>query len=449
MTKIKTLAAAVAAIAASNGYAQGFYVDEQSAIRLGDAFSAGAAAISDASVAAYNPAAMLATREELAINLSAISVQSEFKGDATTGVGTTAIQGDKAEADNFDLLPTLYYVNHLDDTLAFGAFINAPYATGTDFGDNSVARYAVTESEITGIDAGASFAFQLTDSTSMGLSVIAQYMNAKMATAINTTALCLGELDASTCANLGVDPAELGNNTHDGLFVLEGNNVAFGFTAGALTQLDHGGRLGINYRSRVVHDLKGSAAVSFSDSAAGFTSLAGLENTSARGSVQITTPESANLSYSQQFGNLTLQSDVQWTKWSRFDQLNIESRNSTVAMLTAEPQQHQWRESFRFALGANYQLSEQLTVRTGMALDRTPIGDKNAKIDFAFADYRAISLGMTYEISDGLDLDAGYQHTLQQNRDIDQNELTSTGSRLNGEVTTDVNSFALGLRWAL
>lgn len=240
MTKIKTLAAAVAAIAASNGYAQGFYVDEQSAIRLGDAFSAGAAAISDASVAAYNPAAMLATREELAINLSAISVQSEFKGDATTGVGTTAIQGDKAEADNFDLLPTLYYVNHLDNTLAFGAFINAPYATGTDFGDNSVARYAVTESEITGIDAGASFAFQLTDSTSMGLSVIAQYMNAKMATAINTTALCLGELDASTCANLGVDPAELGNNTHDGLFVLEGNNVAFGFTAGALTQFDHG-----------------------------------------------------------------------------------------------------------------------------------------------------------------------------------------------------------------
>ncbi|UTW48978.1 OmpP1/FadL family transporter [Bacterioplanoides sp. SCSIO 12839] len=448
MTKIKILAAAMAAIAASQGHTQGFYVDEQSAIRLGDAFSAGAAAISDASVAAYNPAAMLATQEELAINLSAISVQSEFKGDATT-LNNTPIQGKKAEANNFDLLPTLYFVTHLDESLAMGAFINAPYATGTDFGDDSVARYAVTESEITGIDAGVSFAFQATETTSFGFSIISQYLNAKTAAAINLTAACLAEAPEAICAATGVPASELGDTTHDGQFEIEGNDVAFAFAAGVFTDFQNGGRLGLNYRTRVVHDIKGTAKVSFKESTNRFVELAGLENTTAQGKVQITTPETANISYSHEFGKLTLQSDVQWTKWSRFDQIKIESSNSTVSALTAIPQEHNWEESFRFSLGANYALSEQLTLRTGIALDQTPIPTETAKVDFAFDDYKAMSIGMSYQLTEDLALDAGYQHTLAQERAITQDELASTGSRLQGDVSNDINSFALGLRWAM
>ncbi len=128
--------------------------EEQSALRLGDAFSGGAASASDASAVYYSPAAMLPVRDELAINLASISVRSELKGSAETGNGSIPITGDNAKVDNLDFLPTLYIVHSLSEGFSASAFINAPYATGTDFGDDSITRYQTIESDITGIDAG-------------------------------------------------------------------------------------------------------------------------------------------------------------------------------------------------------------------------------------------------------------------------------------------------------
>jgi len=449
----KTIAATCAGLGAllaiNPAFAQGYYVDEQSALRLGDAFSGGAASASDASAAYYSPAAMLLVRDELAINVAAISVRSELKGSAETGDGSVPVSGDDAEADNLDFLPTLYFVRNLSEGFSAGAFINAPYATGTDFGDDSIARYQTTESEITGIDAGLSLAFRVHEKVSIGGSIIAQYMNAKTAVAINTAALCLGELDAATCGSLGIDPANLGSTTYDGTFVMEGHNTAFGFNLGALVEFTPHSRLGLNYRTRIAHELTGSATVEFPAAAETFTSLAGLESTKADGRVQFVTPETANISYFHQLGNLSLQADASWTKWSRFDKLQVESRNSTVAALASAPQVYDWNESQRFALGANYQLNPQLTLRGGFALDMTPIDKDKTKIDFAFDDYKAISLGMSYVLTEAMTLDVGYQHTMTQKRDIDQNDLATAGARLHGEVTTEVNSFAAGLRWAL
>ena len=434
--------------------AQGYYVDEQSALRLGDAFSGGAASASDASAAYYSPAAMILVKDELALNLSAINVRSTFKGTATTGDGSVPINGENAEADGTDVLPTLYFVTQLAEGFSFGAFLNAPYATGTDFGTDSVARYQATESEITGINGGVSVAFRVHDKVSIGGSMIAQYLKARTAVAINTTALCLGaeangDLGPFTCAGLGIDPAELGNNTADGQFEMEGHNTVFGFAIGTLVEFTPHSRLGLNYRTRIAHDLTGSANVTFPDSATTFATLAGLDSTQADGRVSMTTPETANLSYYHEIGALGLQADVSWTGWSRFDELKIESNNATVAALTAAPQQYDWDDSYRIALGANYRMNEQLTVRGGLAFDKTPIGDENTKIDFAFDDYKAISVGLSYALGNQLTLDAGFQHTLTQKRDIDQNELATAGARLQGEVTTEVNSFAIGLRRAL
>lgn len=454
----KTIAATCAGLGAlfavNPALSQGYYVDEQSALRLGDAFSGGAASASDASAAYYSPAAMLLVRDELAINLAAISVRSELKGSAETGDGSIPITGDDAEADNLDFLPTLYFVRSLSEGFSVGTFINAPYATGTDFGNNSIARYQTTESEITGIDAGLSLAFRVHEQVSIGGSIIAQYLNAKTAVAINTAALCLGaeaagDLGPYTCNALGIDLAQLGSNTYDGNFVMEGHNTAFGFSLGTLVEFTPDSRLGLNYRTRIAHELTGNATVEFPSAAQTFTNLAGLESTKADGRVQFVTPESANISYFHQLGNVSLQADASWTKWSRFDKLQVTSNNSTVATLASAPQVYDWNESQRFALGANYALSPQLTLRGGLALDITPIDKDKTKIDFAFDDYKAISLGMSYVLSKAMTLDVGYQHTMTQKRDIDQNDLLTAGARLHGEVTTEVNSFAAGLRWAL
>jgi long-chain fatty acid transport protein len=436
-------------LASATTLAQGYYVDEQSALRLGNAFSGGAASGEGASAAYYNPASMLLVGNEVAINLAAISVQSEFDGDATTGDGSVPIQGSDAEADNFDLLPTAYAVRQIREGLAAGIYLNAPYATGTDFGDDSVARYHVTESEITGIDLGLAIGFEVTERLDLGASMVIQYLSANNAVAVNTPAFCLSQQDAATCAALGVDPALLGSDELDGKFEMEGDNTAIGFTAGALYHLSDNARLGLHYRSRIAHELTGTATVSFPEQTSTLVSLAGLEAGKEDGSTQIVTPETLNLSYFHSAGDWSWQADASWTKWSRYQELAIDSRDNTVSALASAPQVYDWNESYRIAVGVGYQLSPKLQLRSGVAMDQSPIDDDKVTIDFGFADYRAISVGLSYALSEQLTLDAGLQHTLQQQRDIDQNNLASSGARLKGEMTTDVNSAAIGLRWSM
>ena len=180
-----------------------------------------------------------------------------------------------------------------------------------------------------------------------------------------------------------------------------------------------------------------------------FESLSGIESTEAPGRVMLSTPETASISYFHQLGKLALQADYSWTGWSRYDQVKVESTNSTVATLAEAPQVYDWTDSQRFAIGASYQLSQALTLRGGLALDQTPIKDENTKVDFAFDDYQAISVGMSYLVQENLTLDVGLQHTMTQTRDVVQNDLETAGAMLDGDVTTSVNSFAAGLRWAL
>jgi len=432
--------------------AQGYYVDEQSALRLGDAFSGGSASASDASTVFYGPAAMVKLDDELVVNVAAVNFSSSFDGAATTA-GDMPINGKDAESDSLDFLPSVYFVRELSDGFKMGLYMNAPYATGTDFGKNSVARYQASVSEITGIDAGFALAMRLNDMVSIGGSFIAQYVNAKTAVAINTVALCLGtvdaELGAGTCDALGVDSSTLGDTDYDGYFEMEGHNMAYGFALGTLIEFSPESRLGINYRSRIAHKLSGDAEVTFPDNAAGFTGIADLPNTKADGKVSLTTPETASISYFHSLGSVALQADYSWTKWSRYDEVKVRSNDSVVTMLAEAPQVYNWTESQRIAIGASWQVTPELTLRTGMAVDKTPIEDKYAKVDFAFDDYQAISVGMSYVLSEDLTLDVGLQHTFEQTRDIEQDDLATSASKLTGEVTTEVNSYAAGIRWKL
>lgn len=117
----RTLALAIGLAGAQLSMAQGFYVDEQSALRLGDAFSGGAAQADDASTAFYNPAGLTRLKEkQLTINLSAVSLKSEFKGESTT-LGGTPVNGKKVSADALDVLPSIYFSAPMSENMVFGA----------------------------------------------------------------------------------------------------------------------------------------------------------------------------------------------------------------------------------------------------------------------------------------------------------------------------------------
>ena len=448
----KSLAIAVGLASTQFAIAQGFYVDEQSALRLGDAFSGGAAQADDASTAFYNPAGLIRLKQKQAtINLSSIAISSEFSGDSTTLVGAP-VNGEKASSDTFDLLPAIYFSVPMSEDLVFGAYLNAPYATGADFGNNSTARYFATESKITGIDFGTALAFKATDNLSFGISMIMQYISATVAQAINTSAACkgaelAGQLGPFTCPALGINDSELGQTTYDSHFEMEGDDLNIGFTAGMLYQFSPESRIGLHYKNRISHELQGTATVDVPANAQTFGNLAGLTTTKADGTATLETPSQANLSFYQGLGQFSIQADIQWTDWSSFQELAVESDNEVVQSV-ATPQVYDWVESYRYSIGGSYQLNPSLKLRTGFALDQSPIKDANTKIDFAFDDYKALSFGLTYDMNKDMAFDIGIQKTFTQKRTLAQGNTSDPAqnfSALRGDVTTDVLSLAAAI----
>lgn len=445
-TRLSALIAGASLFMAGQAFAAGYYVDEQSALRLGDAFSGGSASASDASAAFYGPASMILLKDQLVVNAAVLPVTTKFKGEATTVTGED-IDGGNAKTDTTDVLPSAYFAKHLADDLVIGVYVNAPYATGSKFGKTSKARYQAADSEITGIDLGASFAARVNDHFTLGGGLIMQYMKAETGVAINTELACLDAgMDLDMCAGL-INDFDPGSDSNDGYFKMKGSNVAFGYQLGALIEFSENSRLGLNYRSQIRHSIAGDATVTSPTNT--FTSFAGLAGTNkADGRVQLNTPETADASYFHQLGKLSLQGTAAWTNWSRFKELAVESRDPLIQKLTDEPTQYNWKENYRLAIGAGYQVSDALTVRTGFAFDKTPIKSKDVKADFAFDDYKALSVGATYGFTDTLFLDAGLQHTFKQDRKINNPDPVS-GSELTGKVTTEVTTVALGLRWLM
>ena len=150
--------------------------------------------------------------------------------------------------------------------------------------------------------------------------------------------------------------------------------------------------------------------------------MAGLNDTQADGRVSMTTPEVANLATTTSWVIWALQADLSYTNWARFDNMAVTSRDATIQEV-ASPVAFNWKETYRAAVGANYKLNSSLTLRGGFAYDQSPIKNQDVKVDFAFDDYKAISLGASYNITENLALDAGLQHTLKQERKLAQAPL--------------------------
>lgn len=441
--------------------AQGYYVDEQSAKRLGDAFSGGAAEAEDASTAFYNPAGLSRIKQsELVVNVSILTTDTDVNVTGTSldqmtslsSYTTVPLEGNGTPSvSNAFALPSIYLALPQYDQLAFGLSINAPFASGTEFNRDVVGRYFGIESEIAGINVGFMASLKLSDQLSLGGGINMQRVSANIEQAINVAGYCsgadsLGLTGGNSCTDLGIGAP--GSYSSDGYFKVKGHDTDYGFTVGALYEFNEATRVGINFRSKIEHTLQGSA--NFTIPANAEAVLSALDpnlTTHATGAkVELVTPEMLSLSGFHQINERWyVQADANWTNWSRFKSIDIELEDTGDVLSTP---QH-WNDSWRVALGGGFKLNPEWTLRAGIAFEKTPIPDQTASIDFAFDDYKALSVGFSYEPSDTIVVDAGLQHTFAFDRDISQGDASIFGdaATTQGNVETQYTSLAVGLRW--
>ena len=456
-----SLAALLAATAISSGTAgaSGFALLEQSASRLGTAFAGTAAAANDATTVFFNPAGItqLEGRQLAAGLASGIEITSEFHNAGSTAAFGQPSGGPGGDAGGWNFVPGAYFTAPLTDDLAIGLGINAPFGLKLVYDDGWVVRFQALHSEIETINFNPSLAWQVNDRFSIGAGVSYQHLQAELTNAVNYSAVVAqgvqqlvarGQLPAAAAP--GVIAANAGL---EGAARVRGDDTGWGFNVGFLLDVSDATRIGLAYRSAIEYDVSGT--INFTAPAAipstigagivAAASATGAPLSAGAVSVDLKVPDSAILSLRQSVSpKLAILADVAWTGWSSVQELRVVRDSGVTVSVTPE----RWRDVMRYAIGLTYELDDELTLRTGLAYDNTPVPDATRTPRLPDADRTWAAIGAGWQPSQSLAIDVGYVHLFSKTVPLNQNGgNTATSALLVGEQHSDIDILSAQLTY--
>ncbi len=454
--RIAALAAAVTGVLfASQALASGFQIRENSTKNAGRAFSGSAVARDDASVVLNNPAAMVNLKgNTVQADLSVIDLNAKFEGRATTPFGTAVSGGNGGDPGAPTAVPALAAVFPLHGALegvTVGASVSAPFGLKTEYDVGWMGRYNATVSDLKTVDLTLSAAVQMTPTLSAGIGLIYQRAEVELG-----KALPYGVITASLPATLRV--------AEDGVFTITGKDNSLGFVAGLQWRPSDRFALGYSHRSEIKHDFAGQASFTGAGTdklramgpglnallpllpAAQRPQVAALANgfRDTGGQARLVTPAvdtlSAEIGVSDQ---LRLYAEAQRTAWSSLRAVTVAFSNPFQPISS---EAFNWEDTMMYALGADYALSDSLTVRGGFAYDQTPTRVHDRTPRLPDNSRRIASLGMTWKASPNLSVDAAYSRVSVRDTEISLPPDLAQGryTGLFGKFTGHANVFAVG-----
>jgi long-chain fatty acid transport protein len=418
--------------------AAGFALIEQGGSGMGNAYAGAAAVAEDATTIFFNPAGMTYLPDsQLVFAAHAIKPSVDFDNEGSrTLQGTLLAQpitgGNGGDAGDWALVPNLYYTKAVNDSFRLGLGINAPFGLKTEYDSSWVGRYDAIKSELKTININPSLAFKVNDMVSLGAGISAQYIDVELTNALDFGSIC-------TLARIG---SCAGPQAHDGRLKLTGDDWSYGYNLGALFSPTQGTRIGLTYRSRVIHHLEGDAKFS------GVPTALAAAPTVQNGNIKadVTLPEIASVSaFHQVTDQWDILGDVTWTRWSRFKELRVERTNGSLIGATPE----NWENTLRYSLGLNYRYSEALKLRAGVAFDESPVPSTYRTPRIPDNDRKWFSLGANYKLSQAGSIDFGYTHIFVKDASVNlTNPVSSTlpptiTRNLKGDYENDVNILSL------
>jgi long-chain fatty acid transport protein len=191
--------------------------------------------------------------------------------------------------------------------------------------------------------------------------------------------------------------AKLSNTTLGGEAKISGDDIALGFIIGAAWDPFPGTSFGIRYRSGIDHTLEGEFSDNYILPGAG--SLAG------PGSARTSLPGSLNFGFTQSItDDWRVMAEAEFTDWSVNKDIVITSESTGVVIVDEQ----NYKDSWMFGVGGEYDYSHRLTLRAGLGFDQTPTTDAWRTTRVPDEDRLWFSAGFSWEVSDRFGVDAGY-----------------------------------------
>jgi long-chain fatty acid transport protein len=455
------IAGVLVAFSAGPALGAGFALQENSGSALGNAFAGGAAAAEDASTLWSNPAGMARLASpQVAAAVHFVMPSFKFHDNGSVAAAFQPLGGTGGDAGELAVVPNLYAVMPINQQLAVGVGVNAPFGLVTEYDDSWLGRFQAVKSDIKTMNVNPSLSWRVNNAFTVGVGVNWQRVDAELTSKLNYSGLLAqaagtgvlrGQIPAALLPTiLAATPAGLESNVK-----IEGDDSAWGWNIGFLWDVTPATRIGGHYRSSIKYDV--SANADFSHPALPtlppalapvFGSLANNVNAAVfNGGVtaKIELPDVANVSIFHRLNDRwDLMADAQFTRWSTFKELRFNRTNGDLLSNTPENFDDAWRVS----VGATYHWNDAWSFRGGLAYDETPVNTTDRTPRLPDESRVWFAVGAQYRFNRNLALDAGFVYIPIDKPDINQTDGNIAAKGLvKGDYDANVTVFSMQLTY--
>lgn len=402
--------------------ANGFYLPFYNVADMGEAYSGGAALAQDASTAYTNPAGLSEIEhQQLVLAGTGVIHRIEFRGTGTSpGLGSSISQTGTANSSFAGVLPAFYYALPLSNKWALGFSVTSPYGLGDNFGNEDVTRYYVTYAAFKSADLSPNVSYKITDKLSAGVGLDFLYM----------------ELESKQMYR--TQPSTL----TDSFIANDMSGWGYGWHAGLLYKFTPKTRVGLAYHSPIVENLSGTSKFYTNN---GVTLPTGVI-TSNNVETTMHLPPFTTLSLYQGIGSAwAVMATAEYMEWSY-----IKNQHMYNAATFAGPANFNipknFHDTWRFALGTSYQLTDKWLLRTGAEYDQDPTNNRDRDVILPSSDRYLVGIGAHYQINKDVGADIGYAHAFFENQSINNTDAT-TGNTITGSSRMSTDALGLQVEW--
>ena len=439
-------------LGASAAFGAAFALQENSGSGLGNAFAGGAAAAEDASTVWFNPAGMSRIgTNQVASAIHLIGPSAKFSDDGSRAAAQQPLGGDGGDAGSWAVVPNLYLVVPINRLWAFGIGLNAPFGLVTEYDNTWIGRYQAIKSDVRTINVNPAVSYKI-DNFTVAAGANYQHIKATFTSKINYSG-GLAQAAAAAAAGGQIPPSAVApflalTTGLDASANISGTDDAWGWNVGALWDISTSSRLGVHYRSSIKYTVTANAEIStpslpplpatLAPIGAALANAVNAQLTNSGVTAKIELPPIANLSYFRTLNDRwDVMADAQWTGWSSIKDLTFVRNNGTTLSSTPE----NFKDVWRFSVGANYRYSDKWMFRGGVAYDQSPVRDEFRTPRLPDSDRTWLSLGTQYKWSPALKLDVGATYILVKDGSINKNgdpPSTASYGLLKGNYSNDV-----------
>lgn len=388
-TWLKTTLALTISAASAQVLANGIAINEQSASGAGTAYAGRASSALDASTIYGNPAGMSKLkRTEVSGGLAVVSAKDDISDANSTATGSN-----KGDSVPLAAVPFGYFVTPLDDKVSVGLGIYVPYGIINDYESSFQGRSHGSYSKVQVITVQPTISYKFNDVVAVGFGPTINRIDGKL------------ENDLATKGLFGAP-----NDTE---ISIKGDDTAAGFNVGLLITPTESTSIGATYHSKVKYELEGHTTVS--------NSPAGLFDSRMDASLDITLPESLDLSITQKLDDRwTVYGGTTWTRWSRLKSIEVQNTGAPIAAFDTIGEDLSWHDTWSAAIGTSYQWNDQWVLRTGFAYDPSPTTNEHRTVRIPVGDRKIFTLGAGYSPNADMTIDVAYAYLWESTAGVNQ-----------------------------